>query len=414
MTIADELALTANTKLEQRLLLGLSEDIPWSKYINYIVRWLPSQLFLTGEQGVWYDPSDLSTLFKDAKGTQPVTTDGDPVGLMLDKSRGLQLGAELVVNGSFTSNVDNWTNTSGTTLSWENGKARLDFTNVGDAGIYQVINQPAGFCEVTTTVTRQYTGANAVSISLPGSGSGDVYLAQGETKTIKFVSYRDTAGAANLLIRTAVGVATGYFTVDEVSVGELKGNHATQTVSASRPTYQTDGILHWLQFDGVDDVLVASNVAWEGSAFMTNWAVIEKIMDYAGFNFSAAGTNYHLLEEYNGQSNETGRKAVIQRDPSTVTFYDSRNVKPVLGSPFVSWNSNGDTAKTGVIPTLSPLSVGVKNLASGNADLKIASGFSNNIGTIDFFGFVWLSRTPTVTERDDTNNYLAAKSGVTP
>lgn len=33
------------------------------------------------------------------------------------------------------------------------------------------------------------------------------------------------------------------------------GNHAKQTVSASRPVYKTDGILHWLNFDGVDDEL---------------------------------------------------------------------------------------------------------------------------------------------------------------
>lgn len=43
-------------------------------------------LFAKGEQGVWYDPSDLSTLFQDAAGTTPVTAVGQPVGLMLDKS----------------------------------------------------------------------------------------------------------------------------------------------------------------------------------------------------------------------------------------------------------------------------------------------------------------------------------------
>lgn len=30
-------------------------------------------------------------------------------------------------------------------------------------------------------------------------------------------------------------------------------NHATQTASAARPVYRTDGILHWLAFDGADD-----------------------------------------------------------------------------------------------------------------------------------------------------------------
>lgn len=46
----------------------------------------PLDLFKNGEHGAWYDPSDLSTLFQDAAGTIPVTADGDPVGLMLDKS----------------------------------------------------------------------------------------------------------------------------------------------------------------------------------------------------------------------------------------------------------------------------------------------------------------------------------------
>lgn len=46
----------------------------------------PAELFANGEQGAWYDPSDLSTLFQDAAGTTPVTSHGDPVGLVLDKS----------------------------------------------------------------------------------------------------------------------------------------------------------------------------------------------------------------------------------------------------------------------------------------------------------------------------------------
>lgn len=46
----------------------------------------PMTLFAGGKQGVWYDPSDKSTLYQDAAGTVPVTKDGDPVALMRDKS----------------------------------------------------------------------------------------------------------------------------------------------------------------------------------------------------------------------------------------------------------------------------------------------------------------------------------------
>ena len=43
-------------------------------------------LFAAGEQGAWYDPSDLSTLFQDSAGTVPVTAVEQPVGRILDKS----------------------------------------------------------------------------------------------------------------------------------------------------------------------------------------------------------------------------------------------------------------------------------------------------------------------------------------
>lgn len=44
----------------------------------------PSTLFANGEEGGWYDPSDLTTLFEE-DGTTPASVDG-PVGKILDKS----------------------------------------------------------------------------------------------------------------------------------------------------------------------------------------------------------------------------------------------------------------------------------------------------------------------------------------
>ena len=43
-------------------------------------------LFSGGQRGVWYDPSDLATMFQESTGVTAVTADGQPVGLMLDKS----------------------------------------------------------------------------------------------------------------------------------------------------------------------------------------------------------------------------------------------------------------------------------------------------------------------------------------
>jgi len=46
----------------------------------------PASLFSAGENGAWYDPSDLTTLFTDSAGTTPVTGVEQFVGRMNDKS----------------------------------------------------------------------------------------------------------------------------------------------------------------------------------------------------------------------------------------------------------------------------------------------------------------------------------------
>ena len=47
---------------------------------------LVKSLFSNGEQGFFYDPNDLSTMYQNAAGTIPVTAAGQPVGLIRDKS----------------------------------------------------------------------------------------------------------------------------------------------------------------------------------------------------------------------------------------------------------------------------------------------------------------------------------------
>lgn len=48
--------------------------------------WTPAEWFQSGENGLWYDLSDLSTLFQDEAGTVSVTADSDPIRYIADKS----------------------------------------------------------------------------------------------------------------------------------------------------------------------------------------------------------------------------------------------------------------------------------------------------------------------------------------
>ena len=46
----------------------------------------PASLFAAGEQGLWYDPDEIVTLYQDAAGTTQVTAAGQGVGRILDRS----------------------------------------------------------------------------------------------------------------------------------------------------------------------------------------------------------------------------------------------------------------------------------------------------------------------------------------
>ena len=49
-------------------------------------RWNPRDGLIGGDQGIWLDPSDLTTMFQDSAGTTPVTAVEQSVGLIRDKS----------------------------------------------------------------------------------------------------------------------------------------------------------------------------------------------------------------------------------------------------------------------------------------------------------------------------------------
>lgn len=72
--------------------VGLNKGVTglWSGASGLIAGWgggfNPLSLFASGEQGAWYDPSDLSTMFQDTAGTTPVTATGQTVARINDKS----------------------------------------------------------------------------------------------------------------------------------------------------------------------------------------------------------------------------------------------------------------------------------------------------------------------------------------
>jgi len=195
------------------------------------------------------------------------------------------------------------------------------------------------------------------------------------------------------------------------------GNHAFQTVSGRRPIYRTDGTLHWLKFDGVDDLLVTGQVAFDGDAFLLIWGGINptdsSLSGRPGYNFLKVGSNKYFVE-YLNSFDESARKVLLEESPRGTIFANESPAYPPRGTPFVSWSTQGTVGKIGVIDTLSAVDVGSKSLESFNANLRLGSGFAQSLGPLVLFGYVWLSRTPTESELTNTNAYLAGLSGITP
>jgi len=197
-------------------------------------------LFRNGEQGVAYDVNDLSTLFQDSAGTTPATAADQPVGLVLDKSKGLVLGPELVTNGTFAVNTDGWVPGRSGTLSLSNGAMRVTNGAMVSGGASHVINCTVGrqyeikmripatsggvaFFRVADFDVDTATSSD-FRLTLSGRGSGDYRAVFTATRTSHYV-FAQIDG----------GVAGSWVEFDNISVRELPGNHASQPTAASRP-----------------------------------------------------------------------------------------------------------------------------------------------------------------------------------
>jgi hypothetical protein len=131
----------------------------------------PATLFASGEQGVWYDPSDYSSMFQNSTGTTAVTGLEQPVGLLLDKSKaGVGTnGAKRVNLLTYTEQFDNaaWTKSNATVNANTSGTTDPLGGNTSDALFETVTNSNH---QALQTVTVAASTAHSVSIYVKANG----------------------------------------------------------------------------------------------------------------------------------------------------------------------------------------------------------------------------------------------------
>lgn len=224
-TLLNTMADTSNKISNGELASSFRTKLNWlNEYDNAIY-----PLFANSEQGVWYDPSDLTTMYQDNTGSTPVTTAGQTVAFIIDKSQGLTLGSELAISPVFTAATANGTvSTAGDVLTSTctvNGTYGLRI-----AALSAVIGK---VYRITVEVLSNSASKNCYSDF--GGRSVNFGTTTG-TKTSHFIG---TSSTANLSIYIVGGVVGETFSVrvSTLSVRELFGTHATQSTPASRPTY---------------------------------------------------------------------------------------------------------------------------------------------------------------------------------
>jgi hypothetical protein len=170
--------------------------------------------------------------FDDPNGTVPVfsalqSTRGR--GLLLDRSKGLATGPELISNGTADSNIVGWSQQA-SAASWSAGTIAVS-TIAGAGGVWQDITTVAGkwyrvmadSISAIDSSTQVWVGGGFVTQITPGQQS---------VGTRKMVLYFQAIGVSTRIYLRLAGTGTGAF--DNVSVKEVLGNHMAQPTSTAR------------------------------------------------------------------------------------------------------------------------------------------------------------------------------------
>jgi hypothetical protein len=352
------------------------------KGFPFIPAFSPAVLFASGEQGAWYEPSPTTALLS--------TTDltpcgvGDSCGFLLDKSQGAGysggsftgLGDELVTNGTFDTDISGWSSGDVSTISFEGGtlrSQRTDNTQFSPQAGQQITGISDGatvLIEFDVTLVRNRNPAIAWASSM---AVGATITAIQDNNTVGSYTIVSTFNSAKPWL-VFYGGGSADFNIDNISVRELPGNHATQDIFSRRPILrQLAGGEYYLEFDGIDDSLV-TGIITPGTDKAQVFAGVRKLSDAA---------RALLFETSTAAGWNSGTLAMFAPDQTTTNgdfgFY-SRGTVLVL-----------PVTRSGTI--LAPTTQVITGLGDIPADLSIIRANGVQVGA--------------VTDDQGTGNYLA-------
>lgn len=178
-------------------------------------------------------------IFDDENGASRATDDSDVLGAVLDSSRGLVRGPELLTNGDFSDGTNDWSMGEALNFSVTGGVATLGFDVNTFGNIYQQIQANAGdLIEISTDVVS-IVDVLEVRITLDTSSAGNGNGATRQTLTVGANKFFLRAPVANpfLAFKLSSGqLATGQVSLNSIQSRVVSGNHLKQSTSGDEPT----------------------------------------------------------------------------------------------------------------------------------------------------------------------------------
>lgn len=206
-------------------------------------------LFSAGEQGVWYDPSDFSTMFQDAAGTIPVTAVGQAVGLILSKHVPSIANINISSNPSYETGLGNSSLGNAGLVYWDSVNKRAILRNTGInypqllvknlqtplivGETYQIEIWITNISCTSGLVVVQSNVRGAEALTFDGLNSSNIGVSRkfNYVITVSNSSYGDYW----LYLQLNDVNTNGEVAIDDIKVQKLPTNAAYQTTSTKRP-----------------------------------------------------------------------------------------------------------------------------------------------------------------------------------
>ena len=404
----------------------------------------PASLFAANEPGVWYDPSDFSTMFQDAAGTTPVTAVEQPVGRILDKSGRGNHATQVTATSrpvlsarvnllTRTEQFDDgvWVKT-GVTVT-PNAAAAPDGTLsadlvTGGGNWFAQVSAIAGYANQQLTGSLWvYPPAGVTSLTIRIDRSG---IAQGNqvVKTVTPQTWQRVTHTATLDANTASPVLR----VDLTNGASLTvwGASLVPADQASLPyqrvntstDYDAVGFPKYLKFDGVDDFLVTNSIDFSATDKMTVVAGVRKLQNTRSAVVDLSSAPFTNIGSFGIEiPNDTaGARGYFLCGSTLGQFYTAASSAPITEVLTTAYDIAATTYQTEIIPrsngvALLPTSGAIAGTGNfGNYPLYIGRRAGT---TLPFNGQIYSlivrgAQTST-TQIAQTERWVAGKTGIT-